>query len=452
MKKYDVIVCGGGTAGMIAAISSARTGASTLLVERDGFLGGTATYGLPFLGFFSGDGTKVIGGIPQELVDRMVEIGGSVGHVRGGTWKTGKGEYDYEFSLTPYDPEFLKFVVQEMALEAGVELMLQSVLIGTQLDKNRITYIELMTVEGRKKVKADVFVDATGDAMLTWLAGFPTKLRGRGNMQNVTHVIRVGNVDVERMVESLKEEKVIIGFKDWYIRLLRGKLIDGDEGFVHVAGHAKLWDDKPPLTFTGVRWRKDEISFNITRTTNIDPTKVSDINRAEINERKNVMSVIKRMRELVPGFEKAYLISTSVRVGIREGRRIQGIFTLTEKDVIERGEFPDGIARGAYPIDIHDPKGGETKFTFIKGGGSYGIPYRCLIPKGSDNLVVAGRCVSTTGKALGSVRLMSTCMALGQAAGTAAALASKGSISPSKLEIDHLQNRLLEDKAILKVS
>jgi hypothetical protein len=451
MEKYDVVVCGGGTAGAIAAISSARLGARTLLVERDGFLGGTAAYGIPFLGFFSGDGNKVVGGIPQELVDRMVALQGSVGHVRGGTWRTGSGEYEYEFSLTPYDPECLKFAAQEMVLEAGAELMFQSVLIGTKLDGKRVSSIELVTPEGRHEVQADVFVDATGDAMLTWLAGFPTELRGRGNMQNVTHIIRVGNVDADRMVECLKAEGAIKGLWDWHIRLTRGPLLDGEEGFVHIAGHAELWEDKPPLTFTGVSWRKEEMSFNITRTTKVDPTKAEDINRAEISERRNVAAVIEAMRERIPGLEKAYLVNTCTRVGIREGRRIRGLYTLTEKEVIERSEFPDGIARGAYPIDIHDPNGGKTQFSFIKGGGSYAVPYRCLIPEVSKNFIVAGRCASTTGKALGSVRLMACCMALGQAAGTAAALASQGKIPPVKLDADTLRKQLLRNGAILEV-
>lgn len=451
MEKYDVVVCGGGTAGTIAATSSARLGARTLLVERDGFLGGTATYGIPFLGFFSGDGAKVVGGVPQEIVDRMVALRGSVGHVRGGTWRTGSGEYDYEFSLTPYDPECLKFAAQEMVLEAGVKLKFQSVLISAQLERNKLSSIELMTPEGRQEVQAEVFIDATGDAMLTWLGGFPTEMRGRGNMQNVTHIIRVGNVDADRMVECLTAEGAIKGLRDWHIRLARGPLLDGAEGFVHVAGHAELWEGKPPLTFTGVSWRKEEMSFNITRTTEVDPTKAEDINRAEISERRNVATVIEAMRERIPGFEKAYLVSTCIRVGIREGRRIRGLYTLTEEEVVERSEFPDGIARGAYPIDIHDPKGGKTQFSFIKGGGSYAVPYRCLIPEGSENLLVAGRCVSTTGKALGSVRLMPCCMALGQAAGTAAALASQGSTPPMKLDVARLRTRLSKDDTILEV-
>jgi hypothetical protein len=452
METYDVIVCGGGTAGISAAIASARVGARTLVVERDGFLGGTATYGYPFLGFFSGDGTKVVGGVPQQLVDRMVDLGGSVGHVRGGTWKKGDGTADYEFSLTPYDPECLKFAAQEMILESGGELMVQSVLCDVQRDGPAITSIDVMTPEGKKTVAAKIWVDTTGDALLTWLAGFPTEMGGRGHMQNVSHVMRVGNVDVDRMVQALEEEGVIKGLRDWHIRLVEGPLLEGNTGFVHLAGHALLWEDRPPLTFTGVRWRKEEISFNITRTTNINPTNAADITRAEISERKNVMAVMNGMRERIPGFEKAYLVSSSVRVGIREGRRIRGLYTLTEDEVIERSEFPDGIARGAYPIDIHDPKGGKTQFTFIKEGGSYAVPYRCLIPQHSENLLVAGRCVSTTGKALGSVRLMACCLALGQAAGTAAAMASRASNRPFDLPPDQLRMQLGKDGAILGIS
>ncbi len=451
MKQYDVVVCGGGTAGIMAAVASARSGANTLLIERDGYLGGTATYGLPMLGFFSGDGSKVVGGLAQETVDRMISLKGCMGHARGGTWKTSTGEYDYEFSLTPYDPEVLKIVAQEMALEAGVTLLFQSVLIGAETVDKDICSVEIMTVEGRQKVSAKVFIDATGDAFLTWMAGFPTERQGEGKMQNVTNIIRVGNVDTEQVVKSLKDEKAIKGLRDWHIRLVRGKLLDGKEGYLFLAGHAELWEGKAPVTFTGTCWRNEEMAFNITRTINVDPTLEEDINRGEISERKNIAAVIKGLRSRIPGCENAYLISSSPRVGIREGRRIRGIYTLTEQEVINRREFPDGIARGSYPIDIHDPKGGKTQFTFIKEGGSYAIPYRCLIPEESNNLLVAGRCVSTTGKALGSVRLIPCCMALGQAAGTAAAFSASDGIAPSELNTVLLRGKLMEDKAILAV-
>ena len=450
MGEYDVIILGGGTAGMIAATASARCGARTLLVERDGYLGGTATWGIPFLGFFSGDGSQVVGGIPQELVDRMIELGGCMGHARGGTWATGKKSIDYEFSLTPFDPECLKIAAQAMVLDAGADILFQSVLSGVQVNGRNVTAIEVLTVEGKKTMSGDVFIDCSGDAMLVRMAGFPTDLRGRGNMQNVSHVIRVANVDVDRMLLCLREGGAIEGIDDWYIRLVKGKLIDGgEEGYVHMAGKAKLWEDRPALSFTGVRWRKEEMSFNITRTTNIDPTDAGDINKAEISERQNVENVIKAFRNRIPGFETAYLVASSIRVGIREGRRIKGLYTLTEEEVVNKSEFDDGIARGAYPIDIHDPSGGNTKFTFIKEGGSYAVPYRCLVPAESENLIVAGRCVSTTGKALGSVRLMACCMALGQAAGTAAALAVMSGLSPHKIDIAQLKSTLIKNNAIL---
>lgn len=450
MEEYDVIILGGGTAGMIAATASARCGARTLVVERDGYLGGTATLGIPFLGFFSGDGSKVVDGLPQALVDRMVELGGCMGHARGGTWATGYKNIDYEFSLTPFDPEFLKIAAQAMVLDAGADVMFQSVLAGVQMKGSSITAIEVLTVEGRKTLLGKVFIDCSGDAMLVRMAGFPADHRGRGNMQNVSHVMRVGNVDVDRMVLCLQQGGEIEGIDDWHIRLVKGRLIDSaEEGYVHVAGKAKLWQDRPPHTFTAVRWRKEEMSFNISRTTNIDPTDAGDISKAEISERQNVESIIKAFRNRIPGFETAYLAASSIRVGIREGRRIKGLYTLTEEEVVDKTEFDDGIARGAYPIDIHDPKGGDTQFTFIKEGGSYAIPYRCLVPEDSENMIVAGRCVSTTGKALGSVRLMACCMALGQAAGTAAALATGSGLSPGKVDIAQLKSTLIKNDAIL---
>ena len=450
MEKYDVIVCGGGTAGMIAATASARQGMHTLIVEREGFLGGTAAYGIPFLGFFSGNGQKVVGGIPEEIVEKMISIGGSEGHMRGGEWNAKRNEKEkYEFSLTPFDPESLKYAAQEMVLDSGAELMLQTTLIDVVSENGRISSIEVMTVEGKKKLSSDLFIDCTGDAYLTWMAGYPTEMRGRGNMQNVTSVIRVGNVDTEKMLEGLQKGEGIKGLDDWHIRIVRGSLIDNKKGIVHIAGHADLKDINTLMTFTGVSWREEEMSFNITRTVNIDPTNAADITKAEIQERRNINEVVRSLRDNVPGFTDSYIVSSSCKVGVREGRRIKGIYTMNEEEVLDGKSFDDGIARGAYPIDIHDPKGGKTQFSFIREGKSYSVPYRCLIPAGSKNLLVAGRCVSSTGKALGSVRLMGCCMALGQAAGTAAALAKKSNTEPENISVEELKKTLLENGAIL---
>jgi hypothetical protein len=183
----------------------------------------------------------------------------------------------------------------------------------------------------------------------------------------------------------------------------------------------------------------------MTRTTNVDPTNVDDITRAEVAERKNVVEVSRLLMKNVPGFENSYLSGVSPSIGVRESRRIVGAYTLTVEDVLSCRRFEDGVALGAYPVDIHDPKGGRTQFMFLEGGGSYNIPYRCLLPQKIENLLVAGKNVSATHEAIGTVRLQATVMAIGQAAGTAAALATRAGCSPRELDFLTLR-KVLEDQ------
>jgi len=210
------------------------------------------------------------------------------------------------------------------------------------------------------------------------------------------------------------------------------------------------WDDpasRAPLTFTAVAQRKGEYWMNMTRTVNIDPTNVDDLTRAEISERKNVVEVTRLLIKNVPGFENAYLSATSPAVGVRESRRVIGEYMLTRDDVLSCRRFEDGVAMGAYPIDIHDPKGGKTQFMFLQEGGSYNIPYRCLVPQEIENLIVAGKNISATHEAVGTTRLQATVMAIGQAAGTAAALAVKSEISPRRMNASDLRSKLRDQGA-----
>ena len=147
--------------------------------------------------------------------------------------------------------------------------------------------------------------------------------------------------------------------------------------------------------------------------------------------------------------EESYLIKTAHQVGVRESRRIVGEYCLTEEDVVNCREFDDGIARGSYPIDIHDPKGGKTQFTFLKNGGSYSIPYRCMVPKKIDSLIVTGRIISATHAALGSTRLQATCMAIGEAAGIAGAFSAKNKVVPRKIDMNEVKRTLITDRAII---
>jgi len=453
-RKAEVVVVGGGTSGAIGAIASARNGADTLIVEGNGYLGGTATFGYPFLGFFNGRGEQVVAGIPQEVVDRLVAMDASPSHVRGGTWSTRENPILYEFSLTPYDSEILKYVLLQMAEEAGVRLLFHAHLTGAIVENKNLVGIEVWTKSGFKKIMGKVFVDASGDATLSHMAGAPWELGSKeGVLQNVSLHFRMTNIDAEKLVEALREENRILGRDSWYIRLVRGKGPGKEpEHFIHIAGHAVPWDDptsRPPLTFTAVAQREGEYWINMTRTVNVDPTNADDLTRAEISERKNVVEVSRLLIKNVPGFEKAYLSGTSPAVGIRESRRVIGEYVLTTEDVLSCRRFEDGVAMGAYPIDIHDPKGGKTQFKFLREGGSYNIPYRCLIPLEIENLVVAGKNISATPEAIGTTRLQATVMAIGQAAGTAAAMAAKSSVSPRRMDPIHLRRKLQEQGALV---
>lgn len=452
--EAEVVVVGGGSSGAIAAIAAARNKADTLIIESYGFLGGTATFGFPFLGFFNGRGEQVVKGIPQEIVDQLVNMEASPGHVRGGTWSTRENPMIYEFSLTPYDPEILKYVLLKMAEDAGVRFLFHTHLVKAILKDSQLVGIEVWTKSGFKKIFGKIFIDTSGDANLSYMAGAPCELGSKeGLLQNVSLHFKMTNVDAEKLVEALKKEDRILGRDSWYIRLVRGKAPGKEkEYYVHIAGHAVPWDDpssKPPLTFTAVAQREGEYWINMTRTVNINPTDIDDLTRAEISERKNVVEVSRLLIKNVPGFEKAYLSGTSPSVGIRESRRVVGEYVLTKEDVLSCTRFEDGIAMGAYPIDIHDPKGGKTQFKFLIEGGSYNIPYRCLVPQKIDNLIVGGKNISATHEAIGSTRLLATVMAIGQGAGTAAALAVKNNTQPRKIDSSYLREELKKQGAIV---
>ena len=295
---------------------------------------------------------------------------------------------------------------------------------------------------GEQKYYGKVIIDTTGDADLANLAG--ASFQPKTKLQNASMIMRIGNVDLDKFVDSLMKGVHVQGWGSWHTRLLR------KEGrFIHVAGHLTPWKGEArEVTFTAVSARAGEIYLNATRTVNVDGTKADDLSRAEISERRNAFALMKAMTENVPGMENAYLMSTSP-IGIRESRNILGDYTLTKDDVIGCAEFADGIARGSYPIDIHDPAGGRTQFTFLRNGGSYSIPYRCLLPSGIENLLVAGRCISATSEAIGSARIMGAVLSQGQAAGTAAALAATGGKTPRALDLSVLKETLLQQGAIL---
>lgn len=446
--QYDVIVAGGGTAGFTAAIAAGRQGARTLLIEKNSHLGGTSTMGIPLLGVFDGNGQQAAKGIVEEFVQRMIAEHGAIGHVHGAKWSN-KGHMEGDsFTLTPFDSEICKYVMQEMVLEAHVDILLHTYIAGVVKEGDVVKGLELLNKSGKQTILAAVVIDATGDADVCNFAG--AQMLEKPHVQNSSILFVMTGVDTERLAKALEEGDHVGGWGWWHSRIVSARKIDAaEETYVHIAGHFLPWDDDPSeVTFTSVSVRDGEVYLNATRTVNIDATDAESLTEGEIAERRNIKRLVDGLRKNVPGFEHAYVSRTSP-LGIRESRTIVGDYLLESDDVLLHRKFPDSVVRGAYPSDIHDPRGGRTQFLFIEGGGNYGIPYRCFLPKGLEGLMVAGRAISATQKANGTIRLQGTVMAQGQAVGTAAAMAVKSGLTPRKLQVPELQAELARQGAIV---
>lgn len=442
--EFDVVVAGGGPAGINAAIAAGRGGARTLLIERYGFLGGMSTVALvyPWMTFHTETGRQVIKGIAQEIVERLIAIDGSPGHLRDTVGFTN--------TVTPYHPEKYKLLALEMLEEAGVEVLVHSFADSVKVVGGTIKNIRLVTKSGPIRVKAKQFIDSTGDADIAFLSGAPC-LKGRENDQKtqpLTMKFRMRGVDVSKVKEAMKRNPENF-YKKTPINELDELPLTGVQGFYKEWNASGVPINRDQVLFF-IGPEEDEVLVNCTRVQGLDGTDVFDLTKGEREGRKQVMMMAEFLQTTIPGFEKASISAVGSQIGIRETRRISGEYSLTIEDVITGIKYDDTIALSGYPIDIHDPTGKGVQANDIEGDGSYGIPYRCLIPKGIDNLLVAGRCISTTHEALATTRLTPSCMATGQAAGTAAALSLAEGIAPRNLDAIMLRKKLLEGGAVLQ--
>lgn len=440
-NKYDVIIIGGGPSGITAALAAGRLNVSTLLVERYGFLGGMSSSALvyPWFTFHDLSGNQVINGIAQEIVDELKMKGGSPGHMRDSS--------GFVWSITPFDKETLKSVVLVMLSNSNVDILLHSFVSEVQIVDQTITKLKTVGKYGNSELEGKIIIDATGDADIAFLSGAPVTLGrfGDGKVQALSLIFRLGGVKTEPIQRYYIEHP-----DEFYtpaVPIDREKL-----PLTGVSGFFEHWKNAPAgiprdrfLFFVGPR--KDEITVNTTRILDINPTQPEQITQAEISGRQQVEQLTVFMKDSLPGFENSYLLETATQVGVRESRRIVGQYSLNETDVINGPFFPDVVARCGYPIDIHMPDDASMKLVDFKT--SYGIPYRVMLPQKIKNLLVTGRAVSCTHEAFSSLRVTAPVMALGQAAGTAAALSIKKSVSPTFINISQLQALLLESKAIL---
>lgn len=429
-KHYEVIVVGSGSAGSVAAIAAARGGAKTLLLERLPFLGGISTAVLDtFYGFYTpgSKSRKVVGGIGDEVMARL-------GHScscfeRPNTHGAGTG--------VTYHPEYLKLVWEELVSEAGADVLLGAWVQDVQVKDGHVQSLVAATKLGLRSFAARVFVDASGDADLCHYGGFAYELAGQeAPAQTLTTTFKLCNVDMARRKTIGKQELhalIAAAAESGQYNLPRR------EGSDHITPVNNMM--ATIMTRLPSYQRSGDGVVNAT-----DPELLS---RAEIEGRRQAVEYVRFLQDKVPGYERAQLASFGVQIGVRETRRVFGEYRLTREDVLSAKQFEDQIGLCGAPIEDHHG-GKDTHWAYLPDGQCVGIPWRTLIPKGSKNLLMAGRCFSATHDAHASVRSMAQCMAMGQAAGAAAAILATKRITPQELSVRQLQDTLRNHGAILR--
>lgn len=454
---YDVIVCGGGPSGFVAAIAAGRAGAKTLLVERYGFVGGMATSAWlgPISPMHFGD-ERVVAGIPEEFVERMRINGGSTGHLRC-TNPHGSGAY-----LGFYDREHYKWTALQMLQEAGVKLLFHSFIADVRVEGDTVTAIEVSNKSGKTWYTSKVFVDATGDGDVAAKAGAEhTVGNSEGVSQPGTLMFDMANVDTKALKKYMDEHREdfewaseMVALAPFSPRLQQEHFVG--QGFLDLIAKGVKEDDlyigRDSLLFLTTT-HPGLIHFNSTRIAGLDGRDAESLTEGEIDGRRQVMSVSDYIIKNVPGFENAYLAGTGTQIGIRESRHITGEYVITGEDVVNGRKFDDVVARGYFPVDIHNLKG---KTGYVGGGvwadpaDSYDIPLRTLIPIRLNGLVMAGRAISATHEAHGSLRTQGGAMGIGHAAGVLAAEAALRDEQPREVPYQAVEKVLLDQNASLR--
>jgi hypothetical protein len=410
-----VLVCGGGTAGLGAAVAAARTGARTILLEKNGFCGGIVVSSL----VHTFDGARncrnheqlVVGGIPQEVIDRLAQ-------------RRALALEDNPPETLNFDPEAMKLVCDDLLTESGVELFYHLFAVAAIRDGDRVKSVLAAGKEGLWEIQARVVIDTTGDGDVAFFAG--ADYEKHAQMQTMSQHFRVGGLS---------------GSANWHdLEQVCRRALDQAYAENRAPKYGGPWV---------IRIRPGEITLNCTRLYG-DGTRTEDLTHAERQGRRDAERMLEVFREAIPDFRRAHILTSGPEIGVRETRRILGDYQMTAADILDCRLQPDPVAIGSWPIDIHPADGRVGVHPHKEDPPEpYPIPLRALLVRNLDNMLVAGRCLSATHEAHGSTRVSATAMATGQAAGTLAAMSAASGRSVRSVDYPELAGRLTGAGAIL---
>ncbi|MDX3904274.1 MAG: FAD-dependent oxidoreductase [Pigmentiphaga sp.] len=454
--RADVVVVGAGAAGVCAALAAAGSGARTLLIDAGPMPGGELLTGMAVDGALNARGEWILGGVGRKLFDACNRLGGYIGPLND--WRL--------IHYVCFDPEVMKLAVAQLLARHGVELWLQSFMVGVEHEAGEVRAVHVYNKHGLTRVCAPVFVDASGDGDLVAQAGGSFDIGGEGGeFQPLSLMFRMSGVDTPALLRFLRSapEHFALGESD----AIRGgrsddeiaqELIAQGQPTVFIKGDGPLLAQAIEqgrmyptalIMIQPTSATRREVCLNTTRIANVNALQTRALGPALATLAGQVETCVRFMQESVPGFEGSAFSGMAPRIGVRETRRLHGDATLLREDVLRARKRDDGIGKGSHHVDIHQDGTGQIRIP-VDDGGSYDIPWGCLLPAGLDNVALAGRCVSADRAAHGSVRVMGPCMAMGEAAGTAAAmLVARGGRAFRSLPVQDLRASLREAGAIL---
>lgn len=456
-QHYDVVVVGGGASGVAAGIAAAKNGAKTLIIDAGPMLGGELLSGLSIGGVFNARGEWILGGVAKELFDAASALDGLIGPA-----------CDYRLAWYVFaDPEIMKIVVMSLLQRYGITLLLYSTVQDVVTDRGRVTALIVGARSQKMLITAKQIIDCSGDGDVAMLAGSPFAISDeKGELQPLSLMFRMSNVNTAALLKFVRDNPQNLGLGESdAIRTGRSDaqlaeaLQQQGEPIAFIKREGPLLGGaiargemfSAPFIFTIPTSKpRREVCINATRVAeNIDGTQADALSGTLAKLMEQIGTVMKFLRKSVPGFSDAAFAGVAPQIGVRETRRIVGEYTLTADDVIEGRKSDLGVAKGSYHVDLHVPGDKQIRMP-VKNGGSYDIPFGCLIPKGLTNVLAAGRCLSATRDAHASARVMGPCLGMGQAVGTAAAMAAAtGCNDIREIPVSSLRAKLKEQGAVL---